>query len=73
MQYAIAYCDMNGCGFSVLEPFVHEGLDSYDDAKRQQDAMIQNGFRHVTIFAFEENELPEYITWNFVNSHLCGN
>lgn len=45
MQYAIAYCDMNGCGFSVLEPFVHDGLDSYDDAKRQQDARIQNGFQ----------------------------
>lgn len=54
MQYAIAYSDINGCGFSVLEPFVHDGLDSYDDAKHQQEIMVQNGFRHVTIFALKK-------------------
>lgn len=70
MQYAIAYLDMNGLGFSVLEPFIHDGLDSYDIAKYQKETMIQNGFRQVTIFLYEEDELPECVTWNFVNSHL---
>lgn len=69
MEYAIAYLTMNGDGFSYLEPFIHDGLESLEDAQKQKDSMERGGFRQVTIFGYEEIELPEFVTWNFVLSH----
>lgn len=69
MEYAIAYLTMAGNGFSVLEPFIHDGIESLEEAERQKESMERGGFRQVTVFGYEENELPEFVTWNFVLSH----
>lgn len=69
MEYAIAYLTMAGSGFSFLEPFIHDGLNSIEEAQQQKDSMEKGGFKKVTIFGYEENELPEYVTWNFVLNH----
>ena len=66
MEYAIAYLTMSGDGFSYLEPFIHDGIESLEEAQRQKESMEKGGFRQVTIFGCEENELPEFVTWNFV-------
>ena len=66
MEYAIAYLTMSGDGFSYLEPFIHDGIESLEEAQRQKESMEKGGFRQVTIFGCEENELPEFVTWILV-------
>ena len=70
MEYAIAYLTMSGDGFSYLEPFIHDGIESLEEAQRQKESMEKGGFRQVTIFGCEENELPEFVSCNFVLSHM---
>ena len=69
MSYAIAYNDNSGSGFSALEPFVHDDIRSLEDAICQREKLIIDGYRNVTIFSFKADELPEFISWNFVLSH----
>lgn len=69
MYYAIAYLNMAGNGFSITEPYVHDDVASYDDCLKQCENMKKSGFRKVTPFMCQENELPENVTWNFVMSH----
>ena len=64
-QYAIAYLDSHGEGHSVLEPYIFDDINSLEDGKAQQKKMTNMGFRQVKLFWYED-ELPEYITWNFV-------
>jgi len=70
-KYAIAYLDSAGHGFSILEPYVRDEFDSQNEADREKEIMIRNGFRQATIFCYEDEKLPEFITWNFVQSHLA--
>ena len=70
MEYAIAYLTMSGDGFSYLEPFIHDGIESLEEAQRQKESMEKGGFRQVTIFGCEENELPVLVTFIFVLTNL---
>ena len=66
-NYAIAYLNMNGNGFSITEPYIHDNINSYEDGKLEVENMKDCGFRQVTLFEYDE--LPEFITWNFVTEH----
>lgn len=67
-NYAIAYLNMAGNGFSVLEPYIHDDINSYEDGKNEVEKMKNRGFCQVTLFEYDD-ELPESITWNFVMEH----
>lgn len=67
-NYAIAYLNMNGDGFSITEPYIHDDINSYEDGKNEVEKMKSGGFRQVTLFEYDD-ELPEFITWNFVMEH----
>lgn len=64
-NYAIAYLDMAGNGFSITEPYICDDINSYEDGKNEVEKMKSGGFRRVTLFKYDD-ELPESVTWNFV-------
>lgn len=66
MNYAIAYCDMLGNGYSMLEPYIYDDIEDLEDAKLQLDSMVKSGYKNVTIFEYDEDTLPEYVSWNFI-------
>lgn len=72
MNYAIAYHDPYGRGFDINKPFVDDGVTSLDDARYKQETMIMNDYNNVTIFSYNEDELLEIITWDFVLSHVVN-
>ena len=72
MEYAIAYLTMSGDGFSYLEPFIHDGIESLEEAQRQKESMEKGGFRQVTIFGCEENYCPYLFICIFVLSNLVS-
>lgn len=67
-NYAIAYLNMVGNGFSITEPYIHDDINSYEDGKNEVEKMKNGGFRQVTLFEYDD-ELPEFITWDFVMAH----
>lgn len=69
IYYAIAYHNTDGKGFGFTEPFIYDDCESLEEALQQKEIMINDGFRNVVIFSYYEDELPEFITWNFVLLH----
>ena len=68
MEYAIAYNDKSGNGFTKTEPWV---LDDFDNRKKtvaKANEMIRSGYKNVTIFNCDES-VPECITWDYVKRH----
>lgn len=69
MNYAIAYRDTDCKGFSKTEPYILVDFEDYKQARKQADTMISNGYNRVYIFSFD-GELPENVTWDYVEEHL---
>lgn len=69
MNYAIAYHNTTGVGFSTTEPFIQDDCETFESAVKEKREMIDKGFRNVTIFSYNENKLPESITWDYVLKH----
>lgn len=68
-KLAIAFLDKKGRGLTPTEPYIHENIDGIDDAEKQKQQLINDGYGNVTIFRFEESEQPDYITWGFISHH----
>lgn len=68
MNYAIAYLDKTGIGFSNIEPFIYDDCESLEEAIKQKENMINNGFKNVIVFSYTK-ELLEIIDWDFIKSH----
>jgi hypothetical protein len=68
-QYAIAYNNKNGTGFSNIEPYIQNNVESLEDAKRQAHDLVQGGYKRVTIFSYDTEKVPEIITWWYVGLH----
>ena len=69
MNFAIAYRNTDCKGFSETEPYILFDFEDYEQARKQADSMISNGYNRVCIFAFD-GELPESVTWDYVEEHL---
>lgn len=69
MNFAIAYRNTDCKGFSETEPYILFDFEDYEQARKQADSMISNGYNRVRIFAFD-GELPESVTWDYVEEHL---
>lgn len=72
MNYAIAYLDKNGQGFSDTEPFIEYCFDSKDYAIVFMHNLKFYGYKEIKAFVINENDFKnnEPITWNYVLNHF---
>ena len=68
-MYAVAYLNIDGTGFGITEPYIHDDINSYNNGKDEVAKMKNSGFRQVTLFEYDDEKAPEFITWNFVMEH----
>lgn len=70
MNFAIAYLDINGNGFSPTCPWIEDCVNSIEHGLRMMDDMISDGYERVTLFTYGEEEvLPEFVSWDYVLKH----
>lgn len=70
-MYSIAYLDINGKGFDATLPYIYDDIISLENGKDMAKHMVDDGYCQVTLFRYDE-ELPEFITWDFINSHIVN-
>lgn len=64
-NFAIAYLDKNGNGYSQNEPWLLNDFDNKDECFIKAKEMIAKGYKDVTIFELDV-KLPETISWEYV-------
>lgn len=69
-MYFIAYKDQDGNDFNGL-PWIEEIVEGDQSltAARNRKSVYENVFTSIVIFECDENNIPEEITWDFVNEH----
>lgn len=68
MEYAIAYNDKSGNGFTKTEPWVLDDFDNRKECVSNANKLIEAGFKSVTIFKCDQL-LLECITWDYVKQN----
>lgn len=68
MMYLIAYKDKHGKDCNGNPWLIDFGEDK-DSAFESLTEMSEKGNKDVTVFCCEDNELPQTVSWEFVNKH----
>lgn len=68
-NYAIAYADKNGKGFSNTEPWIDDNYgDDLSGCLFRAKELIEEGYKNVTPFQFGKRERESY-SWKYVRQH----
>lgn len=68
MEYAIAYNDKSGNGFTKTEPWILDDFDNRKECIKKANKLIRSGYKNVTVFNYDES-VPECIDWDYVKQH----
>lgn len=66
MEYAIAYNDKFGNGFTETEPWILDDFHDLEICKSRANELIKSGYKDVTIFS---DVTPESMSWDYVRRH----
>lgn len=69
-SYGYSYVNKDGKGFSDTEPFICSGFDILEEAyESAKEAIRAIGIKEVSFFTYDE-ELPEFISYDYIKNHL---
>ena len=68
-NFAIAYKDKDGSGYTENEPYVDQEIDCFSEALSAAETYKNNGYQQVTIFTYTAKKDMDHITWRYVNDH----
>lgn len=64
---ALAYKDKDGNGFGTI-PFILDDFNNLAELTQKKKDMVRDGYKEVVCFRITD-EMPEEITWEYVNEH----
>lgn len=70
-NYAIAYADKNGKGFSNTEPWIDDNYgDDLQECLLRAKELVEEGYQKVIPFQFGKRERESY-SWKYVRHRKC--